>query len=64
MSTLKQVRVAARELDQADDLVDRLQLEKGKLQSELADTNTKLDAAKTDRDDKKAAFKLLVADLA
>jgi uncharacterized protein YlxW (UPF0749 family) len=63
MATLKQVREAARDLDKADDLVDRLQALKNKLQNELADANTELNAAKVDRDSKKAAFKLLVADL-
>ena len=63
MATLKQVREAARDLDKADDLVDLLQAQKAKFQNELADTNTELDAAKVDRDSKKAAFKLLVADL-
>jgi hypothetical protein len=63
MATLKQVREAARNLDKSDDLVDRLQALKNKLQNELADANTELDAAKVDRDSKKAAFKLLVADL-
>jgi uncharacterized protein YlxW (UPF0749 family) len=63
MATLKQVREAARDLDKSDDLVDRLQALKNKLQNELADANTELDAAKVDRDSKKAALKLLVADL-
>ena len=63
MSTLKQVRSAARELDRADDLVDELQAEKQKLQTQLAEVNTKLDAAKLDRDAKKNAFKTLVGDL-
>ena len=63
MSTLKQVRIAGRELDRADDLVDTLQARKGVLQAELADINTQLDAAKIDRDAKKDAFKLLVGEL-
>lgn len=63
MSTLKQVRNAARELDRADDLVNALQNEKSKLQNELADIQPRFDAAKTDRDAKKDAFKLLVADM-
>ena len=63
MSTLKQVKAAARELDRIDDLVDELQAKKGRLQSELADVNSQLDAAKVDRDAKKVAFKTLVGEL-
>jgi prefoldin subunit 5 len=63
MATLKQVRNAARELDRADDLVDSLQSQKNRLQSELAEVNTSLDAAKTDRDAKKNALKTLVSEL-
>ena len=64
MSTVKQVREAARELDRSDDKVDTLQSRKSALQAELADVNTQLDAAKVDRDAKKTAFKTLVAELA
>ena len=63
MSTLRQVRDAARELDRADDMTDSLQAQRQKLQAELADVNAKLDAAKADRDAKKNAFKALVAEL-
>ena len=63
MSTLKQVKVAARELDRIDDLVDELQAKKGRLQSELADVNSQLDAARTARDARKVAFKTLVGEL-
>ncbi len=63
MSTLKQVRTAARELDRSDDLTDELQARKQKLQAELSEINAQLDAAKTDRDAKKAAFITLVAEL-
>lgn len=64
MATLKQVLDAARELDSANDRVDNLQSQKGRLQGELAQVNTDLDAAKIDRDGKKNAFKTLVASLA
>lgn len=63
MATLKQVRTAARELDKADDLLDSLQGTKQRLTNELDDVNTQLTAARTDRDAKKDAFKLLVADM-
>jgi hypothetical protein len=63
MATLKQVRVAARELDQADDLVDRLVAEKTTAQAKADELTTQLTAARADRDTKKAAFKILVADL-
>ena len=63
MSTLKQVREAARELDKADDLVDRLVAEKTTAQAKADEFTTQLTAARADRDAKKAAFKTLVADL-
>ena len=64
MSTLRQVLTAARELDRANDLVDEQQTKKSRLQTELADVNSQLDAAKIDRDTKRDAFKVLVAELA
>jgi hypothetical protein len=64
MSTLRQVLTAARELDRANDLVDEQQTKKNRLQTELADVNSQLDAAKIDRDTKRDAFKVLVAELA
>ena len=64
MSTLRQVLTAARELDRANDLVDEQQTKKNRLQTELADVNAQLDAAKIDRDTKRDAFKILVAELA
>ena len=63
MATLKEVRNAARELDRADDLVDSLQAEKQRLQSDLDDVNTKLTAARADRDTKKDTLKTLAAQL-
>ena len=63
MSTLKQVREAARELDKADDLVDRLVAEKTTAQAKADELTTQLTAARADRDTKKSAFKILVADL-
>jgi hypothetical protein len=64
MSTLRQVLTAARELDRANDLVDEQQTKKNRLQNELDDVNSQLDAAKIDRDTKRDAFKILVAELA
>ena len=63
MATLKQVRDAARELDKADDLVDRLVAEKTTAQAKAEEITTQLTDARADRDTKKAAFKILVADL-
>jgi uncharacterized protein YlxW (UPF0749 family) len=64
MSTLRQVLTAARELDRANDLVDEQQTKKNRLQNELDDVNSQLDAARIDRDTKRDAFKILVAELA
>lgn len=63
MSTLREVVTAARELERAFESVNALQAEKGKLQVALADVNDRLDAARTDRDAKAAAFKTLVSEL-
>ena len=63
MSTLKQVREASRELDKADDLVDRLVAEKTTAQAKADELSAQLITARADRDAKKAAFKTLVADL-
>jgi hypothetical protein len=64
MSTLRQVLTAARELDRASDLVDEQQTKRNRLQTELAELNTALTAAVTDRNTKRDAFKTLVAELA
>ena len=64
MSTLREVVTAARELERAFESVNALQAEKGKLQTAMADVNSRLDAARVDRDTKAAAFKTLVSELA
>lgn len=63
MSTLKQVRTAARELDRVDDLVDSLQQRKQRLSDELDTVNAELASVRADRDTKKAAFITLVSEL-
>lgn len=63
MSANKEAKLAAREFDRADDLVDTLQATKQRLQRELDEVNAQLDAAKADRDQKKDNLKAKVANL-